>query len=90
LYSINIKRRNSWPPDVSALDALNAYTWQRSGGRQAAMSHNYFPFRTTTFDSSGQNYFFKWYTLNGILYKMKKEHRSKKSNSEQKTNISNV
>ena len=30
-------------------------------GRQAAMSHHYFPFRTTTFDSSGQNYFFKWY-----------------------------
>ena len=24
----------------------------------AAMSHHYFPFRTTTFDSSGQNYFF--------------------------------
>ena len=21
--------RNSWPPDVSALDALNDYTWQR-------------------------------------------------------------
>ena len=32
-----------------------------SGGRLAAMSHHYFPFRTTTFDSSGQNYFFKQY-----------------------------
>ena len=25
-----------------------------------AMNHHYFLFRTTTFDSSGQNYFFKW------------------------------
>ena len=33
----------------------------QSGGRQAAMSHHYLPFCTTTFDSSGQNYFFKWY-----------------------------
>ena len=24
-----LKRRNSWPPDVSALDALNDYKWQR-------------------------------------------------------------
>ena len=23
------KRRNSWPPDVSQLDALNDFTWQR-------------------------------------------------------------
>ena len=23
-----LKRRNSWPPGVSALDALNDYTWQ--------------------------------------------------------------
>ena len=33
----------------------------RAGEGQAAMSHHYFPFRTTTFDSSGQNYSFKWY-----------------------------
>ena len=26
---MHLKRRNSWPPDVFALDALNAYTWQR-------------------------------------------------------------
>ena len=26
---MHLKRRNSWPPDVSALDALNDYTWQR-------------------------------------------------------------
>jgi len=26
---MNFKRRNSWPPDVSALDALNDYLWQR-------------------------------------------------------------
>ena len=32
-----------------------------SGGRHSVMSHHYFPFRATTFDSSGQNYFFKWY-----------------------------
>ena len=32
-----------------------------SGGRQAAMSHLYFPFRTTSLDSSGQNFFSKWY-----------------------------
>ena len=25
------------------------------------MSHHYILFRTTTFDSSRQNYFFKWY-----------------------------
>ena len=27
--TVNLKRQNSWPPDVSALDALNDYTWQR-------------------------------------------------------------
>ena len=26
---MHLKRRNSWPPDVSALDALKDYTWQR-------------------------------------------------------------
>ena len=26
---MHLKRRNSWPPDVSALDALNDYVWQR-------------------------------------------------------------
>ena len=26
---MHLKRRNSWPPDVSALDALNDYMWQR-------------------------------------------------------------
>ena len=26
---MKLKRRNSWPSDVSALDALNEYTWQR-------------------------------------------------------------
>ena len=31
------------------------------------MRHHYFPFRTTTFDSSGQNYFFKWYTKGWIF-----------------------
>ena len=25
---MHLKRRNSWPPDVSALDALNDFTWQ--------------------------------------------------------------
>ena len=30
------------------------------GKAAAAMSHHYFPFRTTTFDSFRQNYFFKW------------------------------
>ena len=29
LYTLHLKRRNSWPPDVSALDALNDYMWQR-------------------------------------------------------------
>ena len=29
LFSGHLKRRNSWPPDVSALDALNDYTCQR-------------------------------------------------------------
>ena len=28
-YSFCLKRQNSWPPDDSALDALNDYTWQR-------------------------------------------------------------
>ena len=26
---MHLKRQNSWPPDVSALDALNYYTWQK-------------------------------------------------------------
>ena len=26
---MDLKRRNSWPPDVSALDSFNDYTWQR-------------------------------------------------------------
>ena len=26
---MHLKRRNNWPPGVSALDALNDYTWQR-------------------------------------------------------------
>jgi len=26
---MHLKRRNSWPPDVSAIDALNDNTWQR-------------------------------------------------------------
>ena len=26
---MHLKRRKSWPPDVSALDALNDDTWQR-------------------------------------------------------------
>ena len=26
---MHLKRRNSWPPDVSSLDALKDYTWQR-------------------------------------------------------------
>ena len=26
---IPLKRRNSWPPDVSTLEALNDYTWQK-------------------------------------------------------------
>ena len=45
-----------------------------SGGRQAAMSHHYFPLRTTTFDSSGQNYFFKWYIkgLWSVIFKNQK------------------
>ena len=29
LHTMHLKRRNSWPPDVSGLDALNDYTWQR-------------------------------------------------------------
>ena len=27
---MHIKRRNNWPPGVSALDALNDYMWQRN------------------------------------------------------------
>ena len=26
---MHLKRRNNWPPGVSALDALNDYKWQR-------------------------------------------------------------
>ena len=26
---MHLKRQNSWPPDVSALNALNDYMWQR-------------------------------------------------------------
>ena len=26
---MHLKRRNSWPPGVSALDGLNDFTWQR-------------------------------------------------------------
>ena len=26
---MHLKRRNNWPPGVSALDALNDYTWKR-------------------------------------------------------------
>ena len=26
---MHLKRQNSWPPGVSALDALHDYTWQR-------------------------------------------------------------
>ena len=26
---MHLKRQNSWPQDVSALDALNDYMWQR-------------------------------------------------------------
>ena len=50
--------------DVISSDSIIKYDSQRYlitlciikriGGRQAAMSHHYFPFRTTTFDSSGQ------------------------------------
>ena len=29
LFVLYLKRRNNWPPGVSALDALNDYTWQR-------------------------------------------------------------
>ena len=46
-----------------------------SGWRQAAMSHHYFPFRTTTFDSSGQNYFFKWLYLGPLKCDFKKSSR---------------
>ena len=28
LHTMHLKRRNSWPPDVSGLDALNDYTWR--------------------------------------------------------------
>ena len=48
-----------------------------------AMSHHYFP--TTTFDSSGQNYFFKWYIyyLGPLKCDFKKSSRvtQKKHNS---------
>ena len=26
---MHLKRRNSWPPGVSALDTMNDYMWQR-------------------------------------------------------------
>ena len=29
LYIMHLKRQNNWPPGVSALNALNDYTWQR-------------------------------------------------------------
>ena len=29
LFVMPLKRRNSWPPGVSALDGLNDFTWQR-------------------------------------------------------------
>ena len=29
-YTMHLKRLNSWLPDVSALDALNDYKWQRN------------------------------------------------------------
>ena len=29
LYTIHLKRRNSWPSGVSGFDTFNDYTWQR-------------------------------------------------------------
>ena len=38
LFAVHLKRRNSWPPDVSALDALNDYTWQRYLTKKVVLS----------------------------------------------------
>ena len=37
LYAMHLKRRNSWPPDVSTLDALNDYSWQRNLAEKQAL-----------------------------------------------------
>ena len=38
---MHLKRPNSWPPDVSALDALNDYTWQRRLAEKVVLSALY-------------------------------------------------
>ena len=54
----------------------------RAGEGQGAMSHHFFPFRTTTFDSSGQNYSFKWYIygLQSLILKNPASSRKKELN----------
>ena len=42
MYTMILKRRNSWPPDVSALDALNDYTWQRQLAEKVVLNPLYF------------------------------------------------
>ena len=35
---MHLKRRNSLPPDISALDALNDYMWQRHLAEKVVLS----------------------------------------------------
>ena len=38
---MHLKRRNSWPTDVSALDALHDYTWKRHLSEKGILSELY-------------------------------------------------
>ena len=38
---MHLKRQNSWPPDVSTLDALNDYTGQRHLAEKVVLSALY-------------------------------------------------
>ena len=37
---MHLKRRNNWPPGVSALDALKDYTWQRHLAEKTSLKVN--------------------------------------------------
>jgi len=38
---MHLKCRNSWPPDVSTLDALNDYMWQRRLAKKVVLNALY-------------------------------------------------
>ena len=47
---MHLKRRNSWPLGVSALDALNDYTWQTPSGKNDVLNKTNNKYYSTNFD----------------------------------------